>query len=359
MGGGDTTRGCPAVFLYRSRHLAIYGRLKELATPGMGAARWKNNFGCVGPDEGIAKHATGRKVEEMYRDASSGLKLRPPAVAGLFYPEDPDELAAMVRGLLASGQERLRHRLEQIGESKSKNDSSVRSGSLESLVGLIAPHAGYIYSGEVAGVAYAAVLHSKTRFSRAAVFGPSHRVFLRGMAVPSVEGFEMPGFVLQADEGGVEALSSLSSVVVDDVPHREEHSIEVHFPFIREVLGEVPVVAVTIGDAGPAEVAEAIALMLEDPERLVVISSDLSHYLDYETARAVDEQTARSIEALRYEDLGYESACGRNGIRGLLFLARRKGMRLLRLDLRNSGDTAGPRDGVVGYPAFAALGAKA
>lgn len=278
--------------------------------------------------------------------------IRRPAVAGLFYPSDPKELEDTVVGLLADARSRA---AELAGHPP--GSAAIDNAGRPRIPVVIAPHAGYVYSGPVAATAYAtlcAALQDRgSSYRRVAIFGPSHRVPLRGMALPSAARFEMPGFELEADPWGMNVLQKFPWVAVDDAPHLHEHSIEVHFPFVRWALGVLPVVAVAVGEARPEEVGEAMQALLEDPRCLVVVSTDLSHYLDYETALRVDAFTAEAIEELRYEDIGYDHACGRNGLRGLLYTA--KNMRLLpqRLDLRNSGDTAGSRESVVGYPAFA------
>jgi AmmeMemoRadiSam system protein B len=188
---------------------------------------------------------------------------------------------------------------------------------------------------------------------KVAVFGPSHRMPIEGLALTSAATFAMPGFGLAADGEGVDALYSEAGARFVDAAHSEEHSIEVHLPFIRKVLGEVALTAVAVGESPPEEVGRAITTLLEDPRRTVVVSSDLSHYLDYDSASALDASTAEAILSLRFEDIGYDQACGRNCIRGLLWAARRLELEPELLDLRNSGDTAGTRDSVVGYPAFA------
>ncbi len=266
---------------------------------------------------------------------------RLPAVAGLFYPSDPGELQGMVRSML-----------EEAG-SRKKEDLAGASGNGRVLRAIIAPHAGYVYSGPVAASAYVYVGAAAGNVGKVAILGPSHRVPVRGLALSSAAEYEMPGFSLPADSEAAESLRRADLAEFVDEAHAAEHSIEVHLPFIKAVLGEVEVAAIAVGEASPDRVGAAVELLMEDPKRLVVISSDLSHYLDYDSAVAVDSVTAQAILNLRYEDIGYEQACGRNCIRGLLWAARRQGMHPQLLDLRNSGDTAGPRDSVVGYPAFA------
>ncbi len=267
-------------------------------------------------------------------------KSRPPAVAGLFYPSNPAELETAVAALLDSALTRVGERLARLRAQRCFPRA------------LIAPHAGYVYSGPVAATAYAYLTPAAGSVRRVAVFGPAHRFPVRGMALSSADRFEMPGFSLAADRQARELLTGLGATVHDNA-HAGEHSIEVHFPFLRAVLGDVAVAAVAVGEASPPVVGSAMEALLEDEDRVVVVSSDLSHYLDYRSAVAVDRATAEAILALRYEEIGYDQACGRNCINGLLWAARRIGLVPELLDLRNSGDTAGSTDSVVGYPAFA------
>lgn len=254
---------------------------------------------------------------------------RPPAVAGMFYPADPADLRAAVRRYL---------------------DEAEGEGPYP--LALIAPHAGYVYSGPVAGSAYALVEPVADRVDRVALLGPCHRVPVRGLASTSASAFTTPLGDVPVDEDAMRRLQELPQVSIFDETHRDEHSLEVHLPFLQEVLGSFRLIPLVVGDATDREVAEVIEELWADPTTLVVVSSDLSHYLDYESARKVDAETSRTIEALDSTGLGPGSACGRIPIRGLLTAARSRGLQVTTLDLRNSGDTAGPRDQVVGYGAF-------
>ena len=258
---------------------------------------------------------------------------RPPAVAGLFYPADPGELRAMVEAYLAEAAARL------------PEDTPVPKA-------VIAPHAGYIYSGPVAATAYAALAPARGRIRRVVLLGPSHRVPFRGIAAPGAAWFETPFGRVPVDREAIAEILELPQVQVLDAAHAQEHSLEVHLPFLQAVLGDFVLVALVVGDATPQEVAEVIERLWDGPETLIVVSSDLSHYLDYDTARRIDAVTARAIENLQPEAIGYEQACGRIPVNGLLWAARRHGLHAHTMDLRNSGDTAGPRDQVVGYGAW-------
>ncbi len=256
---------------------------------------------------------------------------RPPAVAGMFYPGEPGELARVVGDHLAHVQ------LDA--------DEPVPKA-------LVAPHAGYVYSGAVAASAYARLAPVRDRIERVVLLGPAHRLAFEGLSVPSVDGFETPLGTVPVDREAVARLLTLPQVETLDAAHAAEHGLEVQLPFLQVVLEDFRLVPLVVGYAQPGEVAEAIELLWGGDETLVVVSSDLSHYYDYETARRLDAATTRAIEALRPEDVGEEDACGRYPLRGLLEVARRRGLACRTVDLRNSGDTAGPRSEVVGYGSY-------
>jgi len=238
-----------------------------------------------------------------------------PSVAGRFYPADADELRGMLRGFIGKPAPRP-------------------------LRAIIAPHAGYIYSGPIAGSAYRLV---ESHLRRVLLLGPAHFYPLKGIATHSADSFATP-------LGSVPIERTVETL---DAAFTGEHSLEVHLPFLQETLDEFVVVPLLVGDAAAAEVAAAIETAGLDDETLLVVSSDLTHFLDYETAREHDSRTAAEIEALRHETIGPFEACGCRSIAGLLEIARRRGWSAQTLDLRNSGDTAGERKSVVGYGAFA------
>lgn len=244
--------------------------------------------------------------------------IREPAVAGLFYPADPQKLHGMIDGFLATA--------EPGPHPKA----------------IIAPHAGYIYSGPIAASAY---IRISATVSRVIVIGPSHRVPLSGVFGASVPFWRTP-----LGDVPVEAPGFLP---VHDVAHVQEHSLEVQVPFLQEVLGDFTLIPLVAGDAPAEDVADTLEKLWGGPETLVVVSSDLSHYENYETARAMDTAASAAILALDERGLDDDSACGRVPICGLLRLAKKKKLRTELIDLRNSGDTAGPRNQVVGYGAFA------
>jgi AmmeMemoRadiSam system protein B len=247
-------------------------------------------------------------------------------VAGTFYPADPAELREAVRGYLGA------------------------RGGLPPPKALIVPHAGYVYSGPIAGSGYRR--WEGVRGNRVVLLGPAHRYPLAGLAAHGATSFETPLGRVPVDTEAIARLLTLPQVQQLDAAHRGEHSLEVHIPFLQVLFREFRLVPLVVGDAAPAEVADALELVW-DEDTLVVVSSDLSHYHDYETARRLDRETADAIERLRPVDVGPEDACGCRAIGGLLEAARRRGLRATTLDLRSSGDTAGPRSEVVGYGAFA------
>lgn len=258
-------------------------------------------------------------------------RIRRPAVAGRFYPERPGELAAMVQGFL--------------------RDAGPRSGRVPKA--LIAPHAGYVYSGAIAGSAYAALGSRGGTIERVVLLGPAHRVALRGLAAPEATAFATPLGEVRLDREALDRVLALPQVRSFDAAHALEHSLEVQLPFLQELLGEFALVPLVVGDATAAEVAEVLDLLWGGDETLIVVSSDLSHYQDYDTARRMDAGTSRAIEALEPDAIGFDDACGRIPVQGLLLAARARGLRAKAIDVRNSGDTAGPRDAVVGYGAYA------
>jgi len=258
--------------------------------------------------------------------------VRPAAVAGMFYPGDPSALAAEVASHLAA---------TPVPPERGRAPKAI-----------IAPHAGYVYSGPIAGSAYARIAALAGRIRRVVLAGPAHRVYVRGVAVPAAPEFETPLGRVALDAEAIGVARAFPFVEVSDRAHALEHSLEVHLPFLQAALGDFRLVPLVVGDAGPREMSALLGALWGGEETLVVVSSDLSHYLPYESARRRDDGTARAILGLDARLLP-EDACGAAPINGLLELARRRGLEPELVDLRNSGDTAGDRDRVVGYGAFA------
>ena len=256
---------------------------------------------------------------------------RPAAVAGMFYPASTADLSRQVDELLAAAASR-----ERTPAPKA----------------LIAPHAGYVYSGPIAASAYAQIRSQRGRIRRVVLLGPVHRVPVRGLALPAAQKFATPLGEVEIDAEAVASLRDLPQVVDSPLAHAAEHSLEVHLPFLQRVLGDFSLLPLAVGEASAGDVAEVLDRLWGGDETLIVVSSDLSHYLPYDTARHIDQDTVDHLLSLDTE-LDHERACGATPINGLLLAARRRGLQAELLDLRNSGDTAGDRRRVVGYAAVA------
>ncbi len=254
-----------------------------------------------------------------------------PGVAGMFYPADAAQCAAEVQACLKAAQ----------------------PAAVSPKV-LVAPHAGYIYSGAIAASAYATVAARRGKISRVVLLGPNHRVAVRGMALSSAASWLTPLGAIPLDRTLLDRLAQLPDVEIADAPLQQEHSLEVHLPFLQQVLGEFSLVPVLVGDATPQSVARLLREAWGGPETLIVISSDLSHYHDYATAQNSDNAAAQAIELMRPDLLQDEQACGNRALRGFMLEAQRRDLRVTALDIRNSGDTAGDKQRVVGYGSFAA-----
>ena len=261
------------------------------------------------------------------------MHIRPAAVAGHFYPREEQELKQQVDTLLAQGAANAEFPCKAI----------------------IVPHAGYSYSGPVAASAYVLLRPHAAPIRRVVLLGPSHRVGFHGLATSTADAFHTPLGDVPLDRQALESLSDLPQVQPLEQAHAMEHSLEVQLPFLQRILNDFKLVPLVVGEASAETVAEVLERLWGGEETLIVISTDLSHYHDYATAKRLDNASSAAIEALNGEAIAYEDACGRNPLRGLLLLAKRKGMQVHTLDLRNSGDTAGPRDRVVGYGAYALM----
>jgi hypothetical protein len=248
----------------------------------------------------------------------------------MFYPADPVRLEADVRSYLAAAE---------------PADVGFRTRIL------IVPHAGYVYSGPIAATGYQ-LIDSMDDIRRIVMFGPSHYVWFSGLALPEADLLETPLGTVAVDAEIAARLVANPLIGQSAEAHAREHSLEVQLPFLQVVAPRIPVVPLLTGDVEPVEAADAIEPVLDD-ETLLLVSSDLSHYHNSGTARRLDAETAVSIERLDPGALNRESACGRTGIQAALHVAKRSGYRVRLLDLRNSSDTAGPPDRVVGYGTFA------
>jgi len=255
--------------------------------------------------------------------------VRSPAVAGMFYPADAQQLAHEVQQSLAAA-----HPHALIPKA------------------LIVPHAGYIYSAAIAATAYATLRPIAAHIRRVVLLGPAHRVALRGLALPEADAFDTPLGRVMLDTAAVRTIAHLPQVSVNAQAHALEHALEVQLPFLQSILPDFTLLPLAIGMASAEEVAEVLDALWGGEETLIVISSDLSHYLPYATAQRVDGETVQSILDL-HQPIAHERACGGTPISGLIVAAQKHQLTPHLLDLRNSGDTAGARDRVVGYAAFA------
>lgn len=262
----------------------------------------------------------------------STMPIRRPAVAGLFYPDDRAELERSLAKYLA--------------------DASVDPPGTPAPKALIVPHAGFVYSAAVAASAYARIARLRGVVTRVVLLGPSHRVPLRGLAASSADSFATPLGDVPLDRDAIDEILAFSEVRLLDEAHEAEHSLEVQLPFLQYVLGDFRLVPLSVGDAEPERVSEVIEALWGGAETHIVVSSDLSHYYPYTSAQTRDAATSRAIEALDPAGLDSESACGRIPARGLLLSAKRHGLSARTVDLRNSGDTAGGKNEVVGYGAY-------
>ena len=256
---------------------------------------------------------------------------RRPAVAGTFYAGEAETLRREVRDLL-----------DPIAAADGPAPKAV-----------IVPHAGFMFSGPVAARAYARLVPARDTIRRVVLLGPSHYVPLRGLAATSAERFLTPLGPVPVDREGVATALAQPGTQTLDAAHEREHSLETQLPFLQQVLADFRIVPLVVGDSSPEEVGRVLEALWGGPETLIVVSSDLSHFHDDATARTLDLTTARAIEGLEAEAVGHDNACGFHPVRGLLWVARRRGGRIATLDLRNSSEAGAPRDRVVGYGAFA------
>ncbi len=262
-------------------------------------------------------------------------KIRAAAVAGHFYPDNPVLLKKDVERFLADAE----------AHHQPTDEETVPKA-------LIAPHAGYVYSGPVAASAYIKLRPLRDIIKRVVLLGPCHRVPVGGLALCSADFYETPLGRIALDKELSQKIAKLPQVFTFDDTHLEEHSLEVHLPFLQTLLNDFTLLPLVVGQASPKEVADVLENVWGGEETLIIISTDLSHYLDYESCRALDDQTREAIEHFDLNKIGDKQACGRIPMKGLLELARTRGMEITTLDVRNSGDTAGPRERVVGYGAW-------
>lgn len=262
--------------------------------------------------------------------------VRQPVVAGMFYPGSARELADDVGAMLRAAKTSLQsdtHASRQVPKA------------------IVVPHAGYVYSGPIAASVYALLAPVAERIRRVVLLGPTHRIGVNGLALPNKTHFATPLGAVEIDREAAESLADLPQVVVADPPHAQEHSLEVQLPFLQSVLPDFRLLPLAVGHASAEAVAQVLDRIWGGPETLIVVSSDLSHYLPYAAAREIDGHTAaRILDCM--PNISHDEACGATPVNGLLLAARRHGLQSRMVDLRNSGDTAGDRSRVVGYGGF-------
>ncbi len=258
------------------------------------------------------------------------VNFRPPAVAGMFYPESAAVLASDIAHLLGNAASAPQQRPKAI----------------------VVPHAGYVYSGPIAASVYAPLGALRGQIRRVVLLGPTHRVAIDGLALPASAAFATPLGNVAVDADAVAAIKHLPQIIVSAAAHVQEHSLEVQLPFLQTILGDFSLVPLAVGDASPTMVAEVLDILWGGDETLIVVSSDLSHYLPYAAAQKIDSQTAARIVDLD-ATIDPREACGAAPLNGFLIAARKHNLHGRLVDLRNSGDTAGDKTRVVGYGAFA------
>jgi len=255
--------------------------------------------------------------------------IRQPAVAGSFYPDSPKVLSTMLSAYLEQAMP-----------------------SAKAPKAIIVPHAGYVYSGACAAQAYARLSSQHALIKRVVLLGPSHHVGFTGLALSSADAFNTPLGDIPLDKKSIASLLHFPFVEYLDQAHTLEHSLEVQLPFLQVMLDDFSLVPIVVGDCPAEQIEQVLELFYGQPNSLIVISSDLSHFHDYATAQRLDQATSEKIENLDYQHLDYDSACGRVPVSGLLALAKNKSLQIKTIDLRNSGDTAGDKSRVVGYGAY-------
>lgn len=266
-----------------------------------------------------------------------GYPAQPPAVAGIFYPAEPN---------------RLQHDVDEfLNQARSGVLIEVPAG--QRVKALIVPHAGYIYSGAVAATAYTQLQEQAKDITRVVIFAPAHRLAFSGLATATADWFQTPLGTIAIDKVGRQHLMDSDGPVrtLDEAFH-DEHALEVQLPFLQRILGDFELLPLLVGDVSPLEVKNVMKQCWGGAETLIVVSSDLSHFHDYDTAERMDQQTSACIETLQPENIASGDACGRIPINGLLLAAKEKGLQGKTIARCNSGDTAGDRQRVVGYGAY-------
>ncbi len=259
-------------------------------------------------------------------------QIRPTAVAGLFYPNSADELSDTINAYLANTAQTMT--------------------SPKTIKAIVAPHAGYVYSGPIAASAYTLLRKTNSQFNKVILLGPAHRVKLTGIAIPTVQQFDSPLGPINIDQELLMQINQFDFVHESDLAHKEEHCLEVQLPFLQTVLQDFKIVPLLIGDISAEQVSLVLESIWDVDNLLIVVSTDLSHYYDYITAQKLDQKTSQFIEELNSNKIEYDHACGKTALQALLLSAKKHKLCAKTIDLRNSGDTAGEKNKVVGYGAY-------
>jgi len=263
---------------------------------------------------------------------------RPAAVAGSFYPGNRQMLADNINVLLKQA------------AANARFSTDIHTGHAPPKA-IVVPHAGYIYSGQTAATAYNSLIRWRTVIKRVILLGPVHRVPIKGLALPDVDVFTTPLGEVKLDKAAIASVSNMQQVVLSYPAHAQEHALEVQLPFLQSILNDFKLVPLAVGDATPEEVAEVMETLWGGPETIIVVSSDLSHFLPYSVANEVDRSTVKNILQMQ-GGLTHHQACGGTPVNGLILAAKKHHLHPALLDLCNSGDTAGDKSRVVGYAAL-------
>lgn len=279
-------------------------------------------------------------IDDNHARVQKMTSVRAPAVAGSFYPGNPSELSSTLNHLIDRA---------QTTQTTCENMQLICCARA-----FIIPHAGYQYSGETAASAYAMIKANKNQFKKALIIGPCHRVWIESIALPRSDYFATPLGNIKLDKKTIEAIGHLGVATYSDTAHQEEHSIEVHLPFLQACLNDdIEIIPVAVGQASYADVAKIIEMLWDKKNCLMIISSDLSHFHHYDEANAIDEKTNQLIQSLNYKRLNQQMACGCTGIQALLKVAKAKSLSARLIKHCNSGDIYGDKSRVVGYGSYA------
>ena len=266
------------------------------------------------------------------------LRIRSAAVAGSFYSADPQQLSSDILGFIEHAN------CHSINAYNNPPDVPPKA--------IVSPHAGYIYSGPVAACAYKLLQPYAKKITQIIVLGPAHRLAFKGIATPAADFFTTPLGQIRVNNKNCKKAQQLNFINENNLAHKDEHSIEVQLPFLQTVLSDFEITPLLVGDCNHNDVTTLLQLFINEPDTLIIISTDLSHFHDYATAIKQDTLTSEAILSLQPDNIHYADACGRTPLSGLLTLAKQEHLHIDLLNLKNSGDTAGDKNRVVGYASY-------